>query len=236
MYPPSSPSPSAWQPPLPLRPVRSLANLALGALALDCLAGVASAASDVWEVSVIDRLLTDPYSVSDAELDASDLVYTGSAFVQKGTFVVAAVAFLVWLFRVRSNAELLAPDGHRHPRPWLVLAWAVPIVCWWYPKQLVDDIWAASRPAAPPRRLRVITAWWTLWVLTSAVTYVASRVLGQADEVESLDDLEGLAVVAMADMGSVALWIVVAALAASMIGRITDAQEALTTRQVAVQL
>ncbi|ASU77234.1 DUF4328 domain-containing protein [Actinopolyspora erythraea] len=61
-------------------------------------------------------------------------------------FVAAVVMFLIWLFRVRGNAEMLDPEVHRRKKPWLILGWIVPVVSLWFPKQILTDIWRASRP------------------------------------------------------------------------------------------
>ncbi|WP_435875703.1 DUF4328 domain-containing protein [Nonomuraea jabiensis] len=78
------------------------------------------------------------------EIDRGDLVYGLSGILETVVYVVAIVAFLVWLFRVRANAEILSPGGHRRGQPWLIFGWVVPIINFWFPKQIVDDIWSAS--------------------------------------------------------------------------------------------
>ncbi|MER6951558.1 DUF4328 domain-containing protein [Nonomuraea sp. NPDC000554] len=198
-----------------------MANVALGALALDCLVGVAAAVIDLREVAIINRVINDPESVSDAEIDTSDTIYAASGMVETAVFVVAGVAFLLWLFRVRANAELLAPQGHRHPKFWLILGWGVPIIAFWFPKQIVDDIWGASQRggADRPSRSGLITAWWAAWLISSLVSRVVGSLLRWAD------DLEGMVTAAQFDLVSIALWFVTAALAAGVILRITSAQE-----------
>jgi hypothetical protein len=57
-----------------------------------------------------------------------------------------SVAFLVWLFRIRANAEILVPHGHRRAKPWLIFDWFVPIVSFWFPKQIVGRHLGRLRP------------------------------------------------------------------------------------------
>ena len=53
------------------------------------------------------------------------------------------------------NAVLIAPDQIRRSAVWAWLGWWVPVVCFWFPKQIVDDSWritssvCRSRPARP---------------------------------------------------------------------------------------
>ncbi|MBT2233413.1 DUF4328 domain-containing protein [Nonomuraea sp. NEAU-A123] len=218
MYsPPFTPSP-------PLRPVRVLANVALGALAFDCLTGLAVAVIDLREVSIINRLISDPDSVSDAEIDSSDTIYAASGYVETAVFLLAGIAFLMWMFRVRANADLLAPGEQRHRKLWVIFGWIAPILALWFPKQIIDDIWDASRRIDQPSRSGLIIAWWTAWLLSSWVSQVVGRLLVKAD------DLEGMAAAAKFDVVSLAMWVVAAALAAAVILRITNAQE---TRRLA---
>ncbi|MEU4235079.1 DUF4328 domain-containing protein [Nonomuraea sp. NPDC026600] len=215
--PPFTPSP-------PLRPVRGLANLALGALAFDCLTGLAVAVIDLREVAIINRVISDPDSVSDAEIESSDTIYAASGYVETAVFVLAGVAFLMWMFRARANADLLAPGEQRHRKPWLIFGWIVPIISLWYPKQIIDDIWGASRRIDQSPRSGVIIAWWAAWLLSSWVARVVGNLLIKAD------DLEGMAAAAKFDVVSMAMWMVAAALAATVIVRTTNAQE---TRRLA---
>ncbi|MEU7855990.1 DUF4328 domain-containing protein [Nonomuraea sp. NPDC049141] len=218
MYPPP------FTPPLPLRPVRLLANLALGALALDCLTGLAVAVVDLREVALINRLISDPDAVSEAEINTSDMIYATSGYVETAVYFVAGLAFLMWMFRVRANADVLEPDGHRHRKHWLIFGWIAPILALWFPKQIIDDIWRASRRIDQPPRSGVIIAWWTAWLLSSWVSYVVVRLIIKTD------DLEGIAAAAKFDLVNLAMWMVAAALAAAVILRITNAQE---TRRLA---
>nr|WP_277347997.1 DUF4328 domain-containing protein [Streptomyces sp. HNM0574] len=95
-------------------------------------------------------------------------------------------AWLTWFWRVRTNAEALAPGRVRYPAGMAIGAWFIPVCCWWFPKQIINDVWRASsqdldaRAPSPfggpqPVTGRTLTnAWWTLWVL-----FFTLRVFGQ---------------------------------------------------------
>jgi hypothetical protein len=77
-----------------------------------------------------------------------------------GGFFVAMVMFLVWFYRARVNAE-----GHgwpqRQSRAAAIWAWFVPVINFWFPFQIMADIWRAGLPAeerADPATLPGI--WW----------------------------------------------------------------------------
>ncbi|TDD26798.1 DUF4328 domain-containing protein, partial [Nonomuraea terrae] len=208
-------------PPPPLRPVRGVALFAVVALVCNCVIGVVVAVIDLWYAGLIDRLLAGTDSVSDAEAGVADLVYGLSGILEFLAYVVCVVAFLVWLFRVRANAEIFSPGGHRRSRPWVFFGWVVPIISFWFPKQVVDDIWYASTRAghesAPQRG--VINAWWAAWLLAAFVANAAGRLLFRAEEPEQL------AAASRFDVVSIGLTMIAAVLAVAVVRKITEAQE-----------
>jgi hypothetical protein len=91
-------------------------------------------------------------------------------------FLGTTVVFLVWLWRARENSEILTPGlpgaqrpgGHRHEHGWVIGGWICPIVQFWYPLQVVEDVVRASEPAdqSPQSRGQVKTllyGWWAAW-------------------------------------------------------------------------
>lgn len=138
-------------PPSPLRPVRGLALFAMITLACHALVMVVAAAIDLWYASLVDRIIVDLDSVSAEEIETGDLVYGLSGIFEILAYVITATAFVMWLYRVRTNAEILLPDGHRRSRPWVIFGWLVPIISFWFPKQRLPGLLTtASRRAGPP--------------------------------------------------------------------------------------
>jgi hypothetical protein len=206
--------------PPPLRPVRTVRNFALAALALYSVVAIAVALIDLQEAAFIERMLVDP-TVTDAEISFSDAVVAVFSLAELAATLLAMVAFMVWLYRVRANAEILAPEEHRRAKIWLVAGWIVPIVSWWFPKQIVDDIWTAShrRGPEPSSRAGLVTGWWAAWLVGSWLSYVAGRLFLRAEELEAMANADRFDVVCIAVM------LVAAGLAAKVIYRISNAQE-----------
>ena len=76
--------------------------------------------------------------------------------------LAAGVVFIVWLWRARDNAELFCSGQHRRGRGWVIGGWFCPVVNFWFPKQIVDDVIAASDPAntaAVPRPASYPSPW-----------------------------------------------------------------------------
>ncbi|MFE2425459.1 DUF4328 domain-containing protein [Streptomyces sp. NPDC059373] len=90
--------------------------------------------------------------------------------IRSGLMALTALVFLLWLRRARTVAEALSPEGHRHGFGWVVGAWLIPVVQYFLPKRVINDIWAASCPPDRVRRTSVpLTSWWLF--LVAAVTY-----------------------------------------------------------------
>ena len=125
-------------------------------------AGQVVAAASQWLQYAENK--DDPQSV---DLGAVRVV-DGVLFV---LMLTAATLFILWLRRVRLNAESFCRAEHRHNRAWVIAGWFVPVVWFWIPKQVVDDIVVASSPETPAdaemlpmEQSRVVLIWWAAWV------------------------------------------------------------------------
>jgi len=129
------------------------------------------------------------------------------------TFVIVGL----WLGRARRNADRIAPDQQRLSRAWVWLGWIVPIVNFWFPKKVIDDIWRSTvRNPAKPRTGR----WWG--------TFIAAHVLST---------LVALFPTALSSIGAVVTWLL-ASVTMTVAGvfwirvarTISDAQDALAVQ------
>nr|WP_052857383.1 DUF4328 domain-containing protein [Streptomyces sp. SID7805] len=164
----------------------------------------------------------------DVALDAAeraDNLQSLAEWCQLATLLPTAIAFVVWLRRVRLNAEVFVPDGHRRARGWVIGGWLVPGINFWFPKQIADDIWRASRPYAPdgtPQRasLAPVTLWWAAWLADFAVGCVYSGLIVKAEEPDEFRTVIDALIV------DDALTVVVAGLAALFVALLSRMQTA----------
>ncbi|MBR8642741.1 DUF4328 domain-containing protein [Streptomyces tuirus] len=154
-------------PPAPggaLRPVRGAARLSVAALVL---AGIAWAVRAVWHIrlAVAGEPASGPPDQGDGvhrPLNALEDSYHLVSSAGGAVTVICALAFLLWLDRVRDNARALSGAEPRYSYLWLFLGWVVPIVNLWIPRGIVAD---AHRSVFPERRLpAVVNWWWGLWL------------------------------------------------------------------------
>jgi hypothetical protein len=204
--------------PLSLRPVRGPAVFALAALAFNALVRAVATWSDLRVADFIERALTDPAAISQAEADSIDQVANAISRVSVASMGLGMVAFLVWLFRVRSNAEVLAPTGHRFSRTWVFWAWVVPFISWLFPKRIVSDIADASF-GSPRSARKLITFWWLTWLAGNWVLNAVNKAVfrsGDPGELLNSAQLDAFANVVM---------MFAAGLAAAVVTTISKAQE-----------
>ncbi|QUQ71901.1 DUF4328 domain-containing protein [Kutzneria sp. CA-103260] len=107
-----------------------------------------------------------------AELTGQDTKAALLAVVFAFALVTAAPVFIVWLWRARANAELIAGRAsQRLGRGWGIGGWLVPIVNLWFPYQYVVDVWRASAPNRESTTEAVVLTWW----LALLGTWIVSR-------------------------------------------------------------
>lgn len=209
-----------------VQPVRALAIATVSALGLTSLAAIALIVPALRQIDVLDRLITDPALVTEAEVTANDLLINGISTARMGTYVLCAALFLIWIVRARSNAEGFVLIPHRRDAAWAIFGWVVPVVCFWYPKQIVDDIWSTSQREGlrtgalqTEPRSGLVWAWW--------VTWLSSLLVGRASDVlANTQDLGELKSATWALSLGMALSVAAAVLAALVVLQITKLQEA----------
>lgn len=176
--------PMPYQPmpaPARYRPLKKIAVVSIVLMGLTAVGAVIQSAL-MW--SSYDEVKRFVYGLlSDEEVDRAvgSIAGTGPllnliSYLLMGT----GIAFLIWLWQARENTEFLssplAPrpriqDGqpHRHATGWVVGSWFCPMVQFWYPLQIMQDVTAASEPPeqrgaskrGPVRTL--LYGWWATW-------------------------------------------------------------------------
>lgn len=207
--------------PEPLGPdqLRSPAGLAkavcvlLGAAAV---ADVLSIAAEIHSRMLLADGLDDGFlAVDDHELTLADNMTGTAGVLQMLTFVATAVVFLVWLHRVRRNAEVFDPSAHSLRPGWAIGGWFVPVGNLWLPYRVMSGVWSASAPldglghrSFVPRGL--LNAWWAALVVDQLVSRGVTRYYANAESGdEMVRGLDMLAATDALDLGAAVLAILV---------------------------
>ncbi|MFF4356628.1 DUF4328 domain-containing protein [Streptomyces sp. NPDC001604] len=148
-----------------LQPVRAAGIATMTALAL---AGLGWAARGVWQIrlAMAGEPASGPPDQGDAVHrpltsleDSYHLVSSVSGFAA----AVCAIAFIVWMGRIRDNGRELSGTRPRYSGLWVFFGWVVPVVNLWFPRGIIADAYRAS---APGERLpRSLNVWWGLWLI-----------------------------------------------------------------------
>ncbi|MPY62658.1 DUF4328 domain-containing protein [Streptomyces spongiae] len=123
--------------------------------------------------------------------EKADSLFAAAGLVQTAALLSAAVVFLVWFHRVRVNAEVFDPFGHRKKRGWAVGGWLVPIVNLWFPRRIALDIWDASSPWNTPRSHGLVNGWWAAWVISVVAGRYASTAYRRAETAPEIERAAG---------------------------------------------
>ncbi|WP_405020392.1 DUF4328 domain-containing protein [Kitasatospora sp. NBC_00070] len=223
--------PQRQGPPTALTAYRSPRGLAVAA---SILVGVV-ALTDLLDAAMAfvvrgdyQRLVDEPGLSEDVAVNNA-VVWAGTSMLEVVALVAAGVVFACWFFRIRKNAELLAPQApHRRGAGWVVWGWIVPVVSFWFPFQIARDCWRASAPKGDPWGSElVLRLWWGAWLLSLAVGQAAQRLIGAAETPEAY--VTGFGVTVVADLVDV----VAAVPAILVLRRLTALQDATAVRAAA---
>ncbi|HEY3559528.1 MAG TPA: DUF4328 domain-containing protein [Kribbella sp.] len=163
------------------RPLRAVSIVSMVLMGLTVLAAVIQCVLLWRSYDEVKRLVYGLLSDEEIERGAQSIAGTGP-FLNLLSYLLigTAIAFLLWLWRARDNVNFLfspfAPQPiapphrlHRRSPGWVVGSWFCPIVQFWYPLQIVEDVVRASEPPGRPGAARsgrirtLLYGWWTTW-------------------------------------------------------------------------
>jgi Domain of unknown function (DUF4328) len=209
--------------PLPPARLRGLAGALRLLLALDAVAALGLLGALVWERDTIAAIHAGE-AVTVRHALTVDGTLSTAEWVNLGALVVTGIVFIAWLYRVRSNADYLGGYQQRRAKGWAVFGWFVPVVCLFYPFQLVVDAAREARAAASRDGGSIadfeglILGWWLAYLFGG---FLRVRFFALDDDTTlALPVTTQLALM----MGSAALTALAALLAISVVGRVSAAQ------------
>ncbi|MDX2968934.1 DUF4328 domain-containing protein [Kribbella solani] len=179
--------PGPYQPPPVIPRYRPLKPVAIVSIVLIGLTAVAAVVQSVlmWRsYDEVKRLIYGLLTEDEINSNVETIAGVGP-FLNLVSYLLigTGIAFMIWLWQARENTDFLyspfAPrpavpadpvqGPHRRAAGWIVGSWFCPIVQFWYPLQIVQDIAAASEPPEQPgagrsgRMRMLLTGWWATW-------------------------------------------------------------------------
>ncbi|PPT14626.1 DUF4328 domain-containing protein [Streptomyces cinnamoneus] len=129
-----------------------------------------------------------PLFLDRGKVEDADDFYAVAILLYFLTLAATATLWAVWFRRTRVNAEVFAPGTHRFGTGWAAGAWFTPVVNFWFPKQIANDIYRASSPTGPQNvRKGLLNAWWVLWIAATACNVVSSALYSVATNRNTYD-------------------------------------------------
>ncbi|QNE19888.1 DUF4328 domain-containing protein [Kribbella qitaiheensis] len=164
---------------------RSLRRTAQASVVLMGLTSVAAVIQSIllWKsYSGVKRFIYLQVSEDEYQRGAERIAHTGPLLDLTNYLLLGTgIAFVIWLWQARENTEVIRPGftasyqggynshsgAHRHAQGWTVGGWLCPIVQFWYPLQVVQDVVTASEPPNEPGAARqarpLLFSWWASW-------------------------------------------------------------------------
>ncbi|MFF3677456.1 DUF4328 domain-containing protein [Streptomyces sp. NPDC002120] len=233
--PSSTPSPSA-APGVQGERLRAPVGLAIAlAVLFPLVIGItAYAAYADWNMrTLMERLLADPATVTDAELDRGRRLTGLVGTIQGNALFVTGIVFIVWFHRVRTNAEALAPGADKLSPGWAIGAWFVPLANLWLPYRIAVTTWGSSTPLGADggyRRfpLTPVNLWWGTFVLSRVLGWYGGMSYSRAQSTDAVRDA------ATTMLAGDVLDIVAAVLAVLFVRRLTAMQHTRAAQRTTV--
>jgi hypothetical protein len=140
----------------------------------------------VGRLSIIGSLQADPTSVTEDQAIASDSFVQAASAIWLLTFLVCATAFIGWMHAGAKQVQMTRHDVLRYKPGWAIGAWFVPILNWFRPVQIINDLRASGNQDRTTDSRALVGWWWGLFVFDNLV----ARVIFASGTSESLDDLQ----------------------------------------------
>jgi hypothetical protein len=236
---PPSTAPGPSQPAHAFSSCLTLAWFVIGALLLVIVMDIVGVVSSLAEVRLLTRMI-DGELVTIDEAEANDDRQAVVGALQFVVLIVAAILFLIWIYRAHKNLGALGASGLKYSPNWAVGGWFIPIMNLWRPYQVTVEISKASDPdhyepegqawqTAPTPPL--VKFWWALWIIGGFIGGILLRLAFQEPE-----DLEAFRTRTMTFIAADAVDILAAILAILVVWYITSRQEEKNRRLQAATL
>ena len=107
--------------------------------------------------------------------------------VQTAIYIITAVFFCKWIYRMSSNAHSIRAESMRHTPGWAVGFYFVPIMNLWKPCQTLWESYDAFIDDADQgRNYLVFTFWWGSWIVSNLLGHIVVSTTKHAEELDEL--------------------------------------------------
>jgi hypothetical protein len=135
---------------------------------------------------VVNQTVNLNVAADDARVADAGLTFGLTFLVVWLLGLAAGIAYWMWSWRARVNAEVLAgPVSQELSRGWTFWGWICPLVNFWFPCQILIDVYRASA-TRQTRGAGIVIAWWVLSVCCLIVPEIVFVFVGKASTPDQL--------------------------------------------------
>jgi hypothetical protein len=180
----SIPPPPAHYYPEPFKSGQLFARLVMGFLSLNILLRLWGILSLLWQIELINQIASGA-EVATADATANDDRQQLVAALQALAYIVTAVFFLIWIYRVYRNLKPLR-QYPAYAAGWSVGYFFIPFINLVRPHQIVQEIWQKSDPETvgvdsryqpmydSATQSALISGWWGVWLFAQFGSRIAA--------------------------------------------------------------
>jgi hypothetical protein len=103
-------------------------------------------------------------------------------------YIVLIVLFIMWMRRAYNTLHIAGSRNLHYSEGWAAGAWFVPIINFFYPLQIMRDIWHETQnvfrkngEVYEKQEDNITGWWWALWLLAIPITWIANYALRAKD-------------------------------------------------------
>ncbi len=138
--------------------------------------------SNVLEIQLLMR---EEFTEAEGALNDMRQVFIGLIFLL--LYLVTAIVFLIWQFRVCKNSRSLGAKKLRYTPGWSIAYYFIPIVWLFRPYQVMKENWKVSlNPAKWTRQpgTPLLGWWWGLWLLYGVIEKVVMHMTDEDSNIQ----------------------------------------------------
>ncbi len=145
----------------------------------------------VWQYSLITNAQSDLANVDMQAINTSDTARQIILIVSLVVTILAIIFFIMWFRRAYYNLHQLPWHNARYTEGWAAGSWFVPIIWFWWPYQIMVDIWKGTQNAlrerlGEPQPSTIVGWWWACYLITDIYGKINARFNRGADELDEL--------------------------------------------------
>ena len=172
--------------------------------------------SDVAQINLLKSV-----NIAMAKAEVNDTRQQVIGIICLIAFVVTGVTFLKWIYRANLNVRGFGARELKFTPGWSIGYYFIPILNFFKPYQAMKEIWKTSKNPANWENEQgspLLVWWWTLWLFSILFGKFTFRGVMRADTITKLSEAT---IVTIIDSF---IWIVLTAVAISLVSRIFEMQ------------